>query len=141
MSKKEPINDYVLNRLNGEVFILTPILLKRADMIPCYKSTLAEAKAQAKREVEYAKRNTPESMQAVDQEEREAEDVLKRDSDPEVRMALIVNAISTLDPNNPEQYTAQGEPRTGAIELVIGDDVSAGERDRAFALYNAPDDQ
>lgn len=49
------------------------------------------------------------------------------------RLAAIAGAISTLDKQNAKLWTSGGKPQVSAIETVIGWQVSAGERDAAWA--------
>ncbi len=47
----------------------------------------------------------------------------------------LINAIGQLDRENKEHFTAAGLPQTKALEEVVGEDVSAAERDEAWQLF------
>ena len=127
MSKKEPNQNYVLNNRKSEVLAFSETLAKRPDMTP-FHGTLTAAKKEAKRLSE----ESNGVMRAIP---IETPPEAKEEEAPPDRIEYLAAAISKLDPDNPEQYTAMGVPRTGAIEATIGDDVTAEERDEAFALY------
>lgn len=56
----------------------------------------------------------------------------------EERVALLVAAIGTLDPANPEHFTQRGLPRVEALEAAAGiAEVSTEERDAAWAAVKA----
>jgi len=127
MGKKEPVMKYVLNTKNDDVFCHTDILAARPDMFT-FSGTLTEAKERAKQIVENGK-----ALQPAPWDEKDSEETPENVVD---RIENVVAAIASLDPANPEQYTAMGVPRTGAIESIMGDDVSAEERDEAFTIYS-----
>lgn len=52
-------------------------------------------------------------------------------TDPDERLAAIRDAISQLDPENPELYGKSGKPHVEAIEAILGWNISAAERDEA----------
>lgn len=45
----------------------------------------------------------------------------------------VIAAIQQLDPNNPEHYTKSGKPQTDALSELLGREVTARLRDKAFA--------
>lgn len=47
----------------------------------------------------------------------------------------LVLAIMQLDPENPDHYTKDGVPKVEVLQALAGRDVSAAERDAAFAKY------
>lgn len=50
----------------------------------------------------------------------------------------LVKAISQLDPSSNEHFTADGKPKTDALEALVNDKVSAKERDDAWAVASKP---
>ena len=62
---------------------------------------------------------------------------LKRtDDSPEARQAII-DAIGQLDPDNSQAWTSGGKPDVAALELVLGYDIDAADRDAAWAEFQA----
>lgn len=59
-------------------------------------------------------------------------------SDADTRTAAIVAAIGALDKADATLWVASGAPNTKAIAAVTGFDVSAAERDAAWAQVNTP---
>ena len=54
------------------------------------------------------------------------------------RQAAIVEAIGKLDPENPDHYTKSGKPDIAVLGSLTGfDDITAAERDAAFAALGA----
>ena len=51
---------------------------------------------------------------------------------PEDRPALIKSAIRRVDLEDKKLWTDSGKPTVSAVEKVLGFDISAGERDRAW---------
>lgn len=51
----------------------------------------------------------------------------------EARVAAIIASVRALDPDNPKHFTKAGEPKVDAIEDAAGFQVSADERDAAWA--------
>lgn len=49
------------------------------------------------------------------------------------RELWLAEAIESLDPDNSEHWNQDGTPAVGAIEYLIGSDVSAEERDAVWA--------
>lgn len=137
MGKKELKKNYVVSTKTGEVFIRTELLALRPDMTVLSPMTLADAKKRGKKEIA---RHTAADFGADLDEGKEIPDIPQPEPDGmddiERFMGKVVMAIEALDPENPEQYTALGVPRTGAIEAMTGEDVSGEERDTAFAIFN-----
>jgi len=50
------------------------------------------------------------------------------------RIDQMVVAIDQLDPE--KDYTADNVPKVGSIEDIVGYQITATERDEAFAKYN-----
>lgn len=60
------------------------------------------------------------------------------DSNPEpLTEARIVEAIGQLDPDNTEHWTNGNAPQIHALKEVLGEVVSATERDAAWETYQA----
>lgn len=55
----------------------------------------------------------------------------------EVTIDEIVEAIKLLDPDKDEDYTGSGKPQVDALEALLEKDVSAAQRDEAFAKFTA----
>jgi hypothetical protein len=51
----------------------------------------------------------------------------------------LLEAIAQLDPENGEHYTATGKPKADALSELLGREVSAAERDEAFATFTTND--
>lgn len=51
--------------------------------------------------------------------------------------ATVAEAIARLDRTDPALWTRSGAPRVAAIEAVLGRDVTAAARDRAWAAHQA----
>ena len=47
-------------------------------------------------------------------------------------VAAIQEAIATLDPHNNQAWTSDAKPQVAAIELALGYDITASERDAAW---------
>ena len=60
-----------------------------------------------------------------------------RSGPTDAALLRILDAIKELDRDNPEHFTQQGIPRVGAIEGVMGEDVEAHERDKAWSMIKA----
>lgn len=58
-------------------------------------------------------------------------------ADAEALTAAIVDAIGQLDKDKAENWTKGGVPQVGAIEAVLGYEISAGERDAAWTAFQA----
>ena len=56
-------------------------------------------------------------------------------TDPAERIEAIAKAIETLDPENEEHWTGSGKPNVASLEAVLGWDISAAERDEAWARH------
>jgi len=54
----------------------------------------------------------------------------------QAKMTRIISAIGGLDPTDEASFEADGRPRLGALQQVVGP-ISAGERDKAWSLYKA----
>lgn len=54
-------------------------------------------------------------------------------TDPEIRHSEICEAIGMLDPSNEELWNAKGKPDAAAISVITGWNVTAKERDAAWA--------
>lgn len=52
------------------------------------------------------------------------------------KATAIKQAIELLDPKNPEHFTGSGVPQVKAIEQLLGYDISAADRDAAWAEVN-----
>lgn len=77
-----------------------------------------------------------ECMEEITREEAEAAEAGKTQSeevDDGSRMKSIITAIKSLDRNDPDAFTAAGKPQVKAIEEVLGDEITASERDEAYA--------
>lgn len=48
----------------------------------------------------------------------------------------LVEAISQLDPENPEHYTGKGVPQLEALQTLVGVKVTAAQRDEAFKAFS-----
>jgi len=59
-------------------------------------------------------------------------------ADDAERMAAIKDAIGKIDPTDKASHTTDGRPTTAAIVAITGWDVSAKERDAAWAELSAP---
>lgn len=57
----------------------------------------------------------------------------------EIREQDIMEAIEMLDAGNPEHFTDAGLPQVKAIEELLNDNISAAERDAAYARMTPPD--
>lgn len=57
-------------------------------------------------------------------------------SDGEVTREEIIQAIGRLDPGNKDLWTSGGKPQVSAIEAVLGKQISAGDRDAAWDVFN-----
>lgn len=57
-------------------------------------------------------------------------------NDDEVSMQEIIEAISLLEEDNPDHWTADRRPQVKALEHVLGKDITAEQRDQAFEAYN-----
>ena len=58
----------------------------------------------------------------------------------ETRQAAIVDATGRLDPEDPSLWSGRGKsrrPKVAALEAVLGHDITAAERDGAWAAYQA----
>lgn len=57
-----------------------------------------------------------------------------------VPIATIEDAIGVLEFSDQDGglYTQDGKPRVDALEILLGEDISAAERDQAWKLYRAP---
>ncbi len=77
-----------------------------------------------------------ESGTAVRYEEPQGEGQEEASGDGADRVTSIVDAILGLESpeDNPAAYTADGLPKTGPLTAAVGFDVSAKERDEAWAL-------
>lgn len=53
------------------------------------------------------------------------------------RPQTVEEAIERLDPDDPTLWTSSGLPRVEALEELLGRDVSAAERDEAWAWISA----
>lgn len=49
----------------------------------------------------------------------------------------LIEVIGTLDPDKEEHFTKSGVPQIPMLAEALGDDVSAEERDSAWAAYKA----
>lgn len=52
------------------------------------------------------------------------------------KIDIIADAIEQLSPGNTEQWTTDGKPSVKELEQITGFDISAAERDEAFALFD-----
>lgn len=52
---------------------------------------------------------------------------------PADHQADILRAADTLNPENRDHFTSDGRPQVKALESVLGYDITADERDRAWA--------
>lgn len=52
----------------------------------------------------------------------------------------IIKAIATLDPDKGAQWTTNGAPQVKALQEALGQDISAGDRDAAWQLYQEHDE-
>ena len=77
-----------------------------------------------------------ESGTAVRYEEPQGEGQEEASGDGADRVTSIVDAILGLESpdDNPAAYTADGLPKIGPLTAAVGFDVSAKERDEAWAL-------
>ncbi len=114
---------------SGTIFVSTPALAKRDGMKP-WNGTAEQVAATRGR--------TTPGRKAPAQPVGHTEPVLNKDPEPELppepqpkavenlRQKLI-DAVRTLDPNNPDDYTSRGLPRVGRVSEVMGADVSAAQ--------------
>jgi hypothetical protein len=56
--------------------------------------------------------------------------------DPEERLAMIVEAVGGLDPDNSGHFTQSGVPQVKVIEDALGFDITSEERDKAWETYS-----
>ena len=61
--------------------------------------------------------------------------VLEPETAAQDRKARIIAAIGELDPDNPEHFTKGGKPEVKALEAILGFDITAAERDAAWAAF------
>jgi len=54
-------------------------------------------------------------------------------SPPQISLDDILESIDRLNPET--DFTGNGKPKVEAMEAVLGRDISADARDRAWALY------
>ena len=54
---------------------------------------------------------------------------------PVDRAMIIRDAVEALDPNDATLFTQSGKPTVQAVELVLGFDITADERDEAYEAY------
>jgi hypothetical protein len=137
--RPDPKGVWLMNVKNGEVFGFHEKLAKRSDMTR-YDGLLSEARAMAARlSQKIGNLNAPAISDDVIQEAAAGavEDAKVESVSPNTKIAVIVGAIKRLDPGNEEHFTGAGLPRTTAIERLIGDDVTAEERDTAFDIVNS----
>lgn len=57
-------------------------------------------------------------------------------SDPEQRLAAIVEAVGELDPKNEDLWLRDGKPDAAALSSALGWTVKAAERDAAWQAIN-----
>lgn len=50
--------------------------------------------------------------------------------------AKLIEAIGQLDPENSEHYTGKGVPQLDALAELVGQKVTAAQRDEAFAAFS-----
>ena len=62
---------------------------------------------------------------------------IERPDNPEVLGEEIVTAISRLEAGNIDHWTKSGKPEVRALEAALGYDISAAERDAAWAACQA----
>jgi len=67
----------------------------------------------------------------------QAADVSVAPIDPDVRLTAIKAAITTLDPNNLDQWLKDGKPSLDAIAAITGWPVTAVERNAALVPVTA----
>ena len=79
----------------------------------------------------------------VDADEVEVTELSPRPKpkDYEALMDAIKTAIGELDPDAPEQWTADDKPRVKDIEDLLGFDITETERDEAWELYQKEGDK
>jgi len=53
------------------------------------------------------------------------------------RLSDLVDAIDSLEGDNHEHWTNAGKPEVSALKRVTGGDVTAAERDAAWAYYQS----
>ena len=51
------------------------------------------------------------------------------------RLVKYMQAIDTLDPDNKDDFTESGKPEVNALKQLVEGDVTAAERDEAWAHY------
>jgi len=51
------------------------------------------------------------------------------------KIQRLIDAIDRLDRNDPAHFTGSGVPSANVLKELIGESVSAAERDEAWALY------
>jgi len=56
-------------------------------------------------------------------------------NNPPSKIELIVKAISTLPIDDQSSWTSSGKPQAAVLSEILGENVSAGERDEAWQLY------
>lgn len=76
---------------------------------------------------------------AVEDEDGNAVDLSDDDekADEAVTIGDIVEAIDLLDPDTDGHYTKGGKPEVAALENVLGQDITASQRDEAWKEYQA----
>jgi hypothetical protein len=57
-----------------------------------------------------------------------------KNNEPDI-VQEIVEAIGLLDPENPDHYTKGKKPEVAALEEILGKDITAAQRDKAFEIY------
>ncbi|NOQ51722.1 MAG: hypothetical protein GQ578_05855 [Desulfuromonadaceae bacterium] len=51
------------------------------------------------------------------------------------KIQKLVAAIGKLDPNDPAHFTADDKPSANVLKELLGEQVSAAERDEAWQIY------
>lgn len=53
------------------------------------------------------------------------------------RLSALVDAIDALEDGNEDHWTSAGKPEVAALKKATGGDVTAAERDAAWAYYQS----
>lgn len=99
-----------------------------------------KADAEFKRGEEFGyKGELPKGLASVMVDPAEIEEDAGAD-EADDKIQRICDAIAILDPDDPDQFTNAGLPQVDALEEVMGEDITAAERDAAWAQYKAQAD-
>ena len=75
-------------------------------------------------------------MMPVSNESEKAEEQEEPEDFDAARMALLLDAINSLEEGNEAHWTNSGLPEVAALKEITGGTVSGAERDAAWAEYN-----